>query len=77
VNAASFTVYPWPFAATNTGVGFERLALLGAGFLLALYLLAVTVRRYGAISRAARVAGIGPSVLLAATLVGLLAILRY
>ena len=53
------------------------LSMLGATMLFSLYLLAVTVQRYRDLSTAAKIAGIGPSVILAASLVGLFGFLSY
>jgi len=53
------------------------LSMLGATFLVSLYLLAVTVRNYSNLSTATKIAGIGPSVVLAATLFGLFGFLSY
>ena len=53
------------------------LIMLGATLLFSLYILGVTIQRYGSLSRMARVAGIGPSVVLTATLLGLFGFLSY
>jgi hypothetical protein len=51
--------------------------MLGSTFLFSLYLLAVTVRKYSNLSTAAKIAGIGPSFVLAATLFGLFEFFSY
>jgi len=53
------------------------LSMLAATFLFSLYLLGVTVRKYNSLSTAAKIAGIGPSVVLAAMLFGLFGFLSY
>ena len=53
------------------------LSMLGATLLFSLYLLAVTVQKYSKVSTAAKIAGIAPSVVLAATLFGLFWFLSY
>ncbi len=53
------------------------LIMLGATVFLALFLLIVTVREYSTLSATARVAGITPSVVLAAVLLGLFWLLAY
>jgi Na+-transporting methylmalonyl-CoA/oxaloacetate decarboxylase gamma subunit len=53
------------------------LIILGATVFLALFLLIVTVREYSTLSATARVAGITPSVVLAAVLLGLFWLLAY
>lgn len=53
------------------------LITLGASLFFSLYLLAVTVQKYSNLSTAAKIAGIAPSVVLAATLFGLLGFLSY
>lgn len=64
------------FASGATAV-LVLLIMLAVTFFFSLYLLAITVQRYRTISVAARVAGIGPSTFLVATLLGLLTFLRY
>ncbi len=53
------------------------LSMLGVIFLFSLYLLTVTVGKYSDLSTAAKIAGIGPSVVLAATLFGFFGFLSY
>jgi hypothetical protein len=53
------------------------LIMLGATLLFSLYLLGVTVQRFSRLSKTARIAGLAPSVILAAILIGLFGLLRY
>jgi len=53
------------------------LSMLAATLLLSLYLLAITIQKYSNLSTAAKMAGISPSVILAATLVWLVGFLSY
>ncbi len=53
------------------------ISMLGATLLFSLYLLAVTIRKYSTLSTAAKIAGIGPSIVLAATLFGFFGFLSY
>jgi len=53
------------------------LSMLGATLLFSLYLLAVTIQKYSTLSTVAKIAGIGPSIVLAAMLFGLFEFLSY
>ena len=53
------------------------LLMLGGALLFSLYLLTVTLRQYESLPTAARVAGVGPSVVLAIALLELIGFLRY
>lgn len=53
------------------------LILLGIALLFSLYLLGVTVQHYRSLSVVARVTGVGPSIVLAAILLGLFSLLNY
>ena len=53
------------------------MVLIGATLLFSLYLLSFTIQSYSDLSTNARVAGIGPSIILAATLLGLFGFLGY
>ena len=53
------------------------LVMLGATFLLSIYLLGVTIRKYSILSTTAKIAGVAPSVTLAALLFGLFVFLAY
>jgi len=53
------------------------LTMLGATLLFSVYLLLVTVQKYRSLSKMARIAGIGPFVVLAVTLFSLFTFLSY
>ncbi len=53
------------------------LIMLGVTLLFSLYLLAVTVQKFSNLSTATKIAGIAPSVVLAATLFGFFGFLSY
>ena len=53
------------------------LILLGVTLSLSVYLLSVTVQQFSTLSPFAKVVGVGPSVVLAVTLLGLLGFLSY
>lgn len=80
--AASFIV---PRFVSNPEGGFAAgasavlvfLAMLAASLFLALYLAALTTGNRDSISKSARIAGIGPAVVLALTLLGLGVYLRF
>ncbi len=72
-----FVANPEGGFAEAASAAVTLLSMLAATFLFSLYLLAVTVRRYGIISLSAKIAGIGPSVVLAATLFLLFDVLGY
>ena len=82
VTAAALVI---PRFARNPEGGFAGAAnatvalmsLLAVSFLLSLYLLGVTVTRYRDLSPSARVAGIGPGVVLGLALLGLFFFLGY
>ena len=82
LSAISFTV---PRFVPNPEGGFASgasailtfLVLLGATLLLSVYLFSVTVQQFSTLSTLAKVVGVGPSVVLAVTLLGLLGFLSY
>lgn len=53
------------------------LSMLGATLLFSLYLLAVTIQKYSTLSTVAKIAGIGPSIVLTAMLFGVFGVLSY
>jgi len=63
-------------AAAATGI-LTFLLMLGLALLFALYLLTFTLRHYATLPTSARVAGVGPAVLLAVALLGLIGFLSY
>jgi len=65
------------FAAAGATAVLALLMMLGATFLFSLYLLGVTVQSYGGLSTSARIAGMGPSVVLGASLLALFGFLSY
>ncbi len=79
---ASFVL---PRFVPNTEGGFASgatavlvfLAVLAVAWLLSIYLLLVTVKDYRSLSLGAKVAGLGPCLLLGAALVGLFGFLSY
>ena len=81
----AFASWVVPRFVSGPGSGFAgaasavmaSLIMLGATFFLSLYLLIVAVREYSTFSATARVAGITPSVVLAAVLLGLFWFLAY
>jgi hypothetical protein len=82
VVAASLVV---PRFVTNAEGGFASgaaavltlLFLLAVAFVMSLYVLRVAIQHYRGISPGARVVGIGPSIVLALALLGLVTFLRY
>jgi hypothetical protein len=64
------------FASGSSAI-LTLLILLGLTFIFSLYLLGVTIQHYRGLSIMTRVAGIGPSLLLAAGLFGLFGFLGY
>ncbi len=64
------------FAAGSSAI-VTLLIMLGATFVFSLYLLAATVQQYGKLSIPARLAGIGPSLVLGATVLILFGFLGY
>ena len=63
--------------ASGASAILTLMVLIGATLLFSLYLLSVTIQSYSNLSTIARVAGIGPSIILAVTLLGLLGFLGY
>lgn len=64
------------FAGAATAV-LTLLLILAATFLFSLYLLVISIQHYRTLSLGARIAGIGPSVVLAVVLITLVTLLRY
>ena len=64
------------FASGATAV-LTFLAMLGVAWLLSIYLLLVTLKDYSRLSLGAKVASLGPCLLLGAALVGLFVFLSY
>ncbi len=64
------------FAAGASAI-LTFLALLGVTLLVSVYLLVLTINDYGNLPTFAKVVGIGPSVVLAITLLSLLGFLSY
>lgn len=79
---ASFIV---PRFVTNPEGGFASgasailtlLVLLAAALLFSLYLLAVTLQHFRSLSIVPRILGVGPSLILAVMLFGIVGLLRY
>ena len=63
--------------ASGASAILALMVLIGATLLFSLYLLSVTIQSYSDLSTNARVAGIGPSIILAVTLLGLFGFLGY
>lgn len=63
--------------ASGASAILALLMLLGVTLLFSLYLLSVTVQQYNNLPVMARVAGIGPSLVLAVTLLALFSFLSY
>ena len=63
--------------ASGASAVLALLVMLAATLLFSLYLLAISVQNYSSISVGARIAGIGPSLVLAVALLALFTVLRY
>lgn len=72
-----FVANPQGGFASGSSAILTLLVMLAATLAFSVYLLAVSVRHYRTISVAARVAGIGPSLVLAVVSTGLFTFLRY
>jgi len=64
------------FASGATAV-LTLLIMIGATLLFSLYLLGVTLQKYSSLSVAAKIAGLGPSIVLALMLSGLFYFISY
>lgn len=65
------------FAAAGANAILVMFIMLAISLVYSVYLLAVTVGHYRELSATARIAGLGPFILIAAALLGLLVFLMY
>jgi len=75
--APRFVANPEGGFAAGASAVLTLLIMLGISLLFSLYLLSVTVRRYGSLSSPAKAAGIGPCLVLSVALLGLVGFLRF
>jgi hypothetical protein len=72
-----FVTNPEGAFASGASAVLTLLIMLGTTFVFSLYLLGVTIQQFGSLSIMARIAGIGPSLVLAIILFALFGFLGY